>query len=83
MFYHSAATVSQEIPKTCSEEKITIDLEGQKYSATYTVDGGIVNVMMKNEDGTFMGTSTFADGSTTDSVARSLFCELLRDVGIF
>lgn len=66
-----------------AEEKITIEHEGQTYSANYTVDNGIISVSMADGYGALRGTSTFVDGSPTDSVARLLFCELLRDAGFF
>jgi hypothetical protein len=66
-----------------TEDNITIEHEGIKHSATYRVESGVVSVIMKDKNGTFNGTSTFVDGSPPEFVARSLFCELLRDVGIF
>lgn len=83
MFCPPATIVSQNNSKMCAEKIITMDHEGRRFAATYTVDNGIVNVKMRHEDGSFAGTSTFVDGSTSDSVATSLFCELLRDIGIF
>ena len=67
----------------CAEEQITIEHDGQKHSAKYIVDGGVVSVMMKDVNGGYRGTSTFVDGSGADAVAKSLFWELLRDVGFF
>ena len=83
MFYCPATMVTQYNSMTCAEKIITMIHDGQRLTATYTIDSGIINVMMRREDGSFIGTSTFVDGSTSDSVAKSLFCELLRDVGIF
>jgi len=68
---------------TDAENKITFEHEGQQYSTTYTVDGDVVSVMMRDGDGTYRGTSTFVDGSPAASVARSLLDELLRDIGFF
>ena len=65
-----------------AENKITLKHEGQEYSAIYTVESGVVSVMMKDIDGMNRGTSTYVDGSSTDTVARSLLCELLKDLGI-
>ena len=65
-----------------AENKITLKHEGHEYSAIYTVESGVVSVMMKDIDGMNRGTSTYVDGSSTDIVARSLFCELLKDLGI-
>ena len=67
----------------CVENFITLKREGQEYSATYTVDAGVVSVMMNDCDGMYRGTSTYVDGSTADSVARMLLGELLKDIGIF
>jgi hypothetical protein len=83
MFCHPATMGSQDTSMTSAEKIITMIHEGQRFTATYTVDSGIVNVMMRREDGSFAGTSTFFDGSTSESVAKSLFCELLRDIGIY
>ena len=71
-----------EIYMSFNEDKISIEHEGQKYSATYIVEGGVVSVMMKDSDGKYNGTSTFVNGSPVNSVARSLFCELLKDIGL-
>ncbi|MEJ2553538.1 MAG: hypothetical protein P8164_13685 [Gammaproteobacteria bacterium] len=76
-------TFSKKTPGTGAEEKITFEHAGQEYSASYTVNGGIVSVTMADGQGALMGTSTFADGSPVDSVVRSLLWELLRDAGFF
>ena len=68
---------------SCTENKITLKHEGREYSATYKVDSGVVSIMMKDSNGMYRGTSTFIDGSTTDSIARMLLGELLRDIGTF
>jgi len=83
MFFHPSTAVPKGIAMTDTGNKITFEHEGQQYSATYTVDDGVVSVMMRDGDGTYRGTSTFVDGSSTDSVARSLLDELLRDIGFF
>lgn len=76
-------TFSKKIPSAGAEEKITFEHEGQEYSASYTVNGGIVSVTMTDGHGALMGTSTFADESAVDSVVRLLLWELLRDAGFF
>ena len=68
---------------TFNKDKITIEHEGQKYSAIYAVEGGVVSVMIKDGNGTYNGISTFVNGSPADSVSRSLFCELLKDIGLY
>ena len=67
---------------TYASNKITIEHNGQEYSAMYTVNSGVVNVIMQNEDGGHIGTSTYIDGSPVESVARSLLGELLKDIGV-
>ena len=65
-----------------AEDQISIEHHGQKYSAAYKVDNGIVSVMMRDGDGTSRETSTFIDGSTAESVARSLLGEMLKDMAL-
>lgn len=65
-----------------NENMVTLEHDGQKYNATYTVDGGVVSVMMKDNDGMERATSTFVDGTTIDTVARRLLRELLKDLGL-
>jgi len=69
-----------EIPMSYAEYQISIDHQGQKYSAAYKVDNDIVSVVMKDEDGSYRETSTYIDGSTAETVARSLLGELLKDM---
>lgn len=63
-----------------AENIISIDHQGREYSAAYRVDNDIVSVVMKDRDGSYRETSTFIDGSTAESVAKSLLGELLKDV---
>jgi hypothetical protein len=65
-----------------AENKITIKHEEREYCATYSVDDGVVTLMMMDKDGTHRGCSTFVNGSTAESVARSLFWELLKDMSL-
>ena len=65
-----------------ADDKISIEHDGQEYSAAYRVDNGVVSVMMKDRDGACMETSTYVDGSSAESVARSLLGELLKDLGL-
>ena len=67
---------------TYAGNKITVEHNGREYSAMYTVNSGVVSVMMRDVDGGFRGTSTYIDGSTIESVARSLLGELLKDMGL-
>jgi hypothetical protein len=68
---------------TFAGNRISYMHEGREYSATYTVNGGVVSVMMPDQDGALRGTSTYVNGSTSESVARTLLVELLRDIGLF
>ena len=65
-----------------AEDKISIEHDGQEYSATYKVDNGVVSVMMSDGEGAHRQTSTFIDGLSAESVARLLLSELLRDMAV-
>ena len=65
-----------------AEDKISIEHDGQEYSATYKVDNGVVIVIMNDRNGVNRQTSTFIDGSSAESVARLLLNELLRDMAV-
>ena len=65
-----------------AEDKISIEHQGQEFSAAYKVDNGVVSVMMRDGDGAYRQTSTFIDGGTAESVARSLLGELLKDMAL-
>ena len=67
---------------SCAEDKISIEHQGREFSAAYKVDRGVVSVMMRDGDGAYRETSTFIDGSTAESVARSLLGELLKDMAL-
>ena len=62
------------------ENKISIDHKGREYNAAYSVDRGIVRVVMKDGDGLYRESSTFIDGSTAECVARSLLGEMLKNM---
>jgi hypothetical protein len=72
------AVKSEVIPMSHAEDRISIQHKGREYSAEYKVNNGVVSVMMRDNNGAFRGTSTFIDGSTAESVARSLLGELLK-----
>ena len=78
-----AVNITMEIPMPYSEQKITIDHQGQEYCAAYKVDNDIVHVVMKDEDGLYRETSTYIDGSTAEAVARSLLGELVKNMATF
>ena len=77
-----AEDISMGIPMSYAEYKISIDHQGREYCAAYKVDNDIVSVVMKDVDGFYRETSTFIDGSTAESVARSLLGELLKDMAV-
>jgi hypothetical protein len=77
-----ATAISLEIPMSYAEYKISIDHQGREYSAAYKVENGIVSVVMKDGDGSNWETSTFIDGSTAETVAKSLLGELLKDMAL-
>lgn len=61
---------------------VTLEHDGQQYSATYTLESGVVSVMMKDNDGMERSASTFIAGSTIDTVTKTLLHELLKDLGL-
>ena len=65
-----------------AEDQISIEHHGQEFRATYKVDNGIVRVLMRDGDGANRETPTFVDGSTAESVARSLLGEPLKDMAM-
>jgi len=74
--------ITVEISMAYSENKISIDHQGQEYSADYKVANGIVSVVMKDGEGIYRETSTFIDGSTAEAVAKSLLGEMLKDMSL-
>jgi len=65
-----------------ADDKISIEHDGQEYSAAYKVDNGVVSVMMRGRDGARREASTFVGGSSAESVAKSLLGELLKDLAL-
>jgi len=65
------------------ENQISIDHQGRIYSAIYKESNGVVSVTMQDGEGAYRGASTYIDGSSAESVARSLLGELLRDMVVF
>ena len=56
-----------------NERQVTVDLEGESFTGTYTVSRGVVTVTA------YFGTkSTQLGGGTPESVARMLLHELAR-----
>jgi len=65
---------------TDGNDKIIIKRGQREYSAVYRENSGVVTVTMTDDDGTPRGCSTFINGLSAESVARTLFGELLKDL---